>query len=210
MPTSNYPPSLKCCIVGSCGVGKTSIIQKYLKKNNNNTETTLGAIFWTVNHKITNGLNYKIDFWDTAGQERYNSLIPMYSRNSDIMIIAFDISDRGTFLDVDRWLHTLTEKSVNSKLILLGNKCDMELYRQVYERDVKKYMKEQKNNGIEMTYLETSAQDGNNIDRLFEMIFEIADEKITNKNTKMVSINLDDGCDDLKSLRNNYNCCKLL
>jgi len=86
----------------------------------------------------------------------------------------------------------------------------MELYRQVYERDVKKYMKEQKNNGIEMTYLETSAQDGNNIDRLFEMIFEIADEKITNKNTRMVSINLDDGCDDLKSLRNNYNCCKLL
>lgn len=210
MHNSNYHPSLKCCIVGSCGVGKTSIIQKYLKNNNNNTETTLGAIFWTFIHKTYTGLDYKIDFWDTAGQERYNSLIPMYSRNSDIILIAFDISDRGTFLDVDRWLHTLTEKSKKSNFILVGNKCDMEFYRKVYERDVKKYINDQKKLGIDMIYLETSAKEGNNINKLFEIIFEIGNEKITNKNTKMVNINLDDENHNSKSLGNNYNCCKVL
>lgn len=210
MPTSNYLPSIKCCIVGSCGVGKTSIIQKYLKKNNNNTETTLGAIFWTIQHNTKTGLKYKIDFWDTAGQERYNSLIPMYSRNSDIMLITFDISDRNTFLEVDRWLHTLTEKSKSSQFILIGNKCDMELYRQVYETDVKKYMREQKKNGLDMMYIETSACEGTNINQLFETIFEIADEKITSKNTRMISINLDDENGDMSNLRNGFNCCKLL
>ena len=85
--------SIKCCIVGSCGVGKTSIIKKHLDKNNINTETTLGAIFWTIEHHLNNGNSFKIDFWDTAGQERYNSLIPMYSRNSNIIIIGVGKND---------------------------------------------------------------------------------------------------------------------
>ena len=46
---SNYK-SVKVCILGSCNVGKTSIILKYLN-NNKNTETTLGAIYWLIEHK---------------------------------------------------------------------------------------------------------------------------------------------------------------
>ena len=125
MPSKNTSPTVKCCIIGSCGVGKTSIIHKYMGKKSQNTETTLGAIFWTFEKETDEGYRYKIDFWDTAGQERYNSLIPMYSRNSDIIIIAFDIADRQTFLDVEKWLETVTEKSNNSNLILVGNKSDM-------------------------------------------------------------------------------------
>ena len=59
-------------------------------------------------------------------------------------------------------------------------------------------------------YIETSASEGTNINQLFETIFEIADEKITSKNTRMISINLDDENGDMSNLRNGFNCCKLL
>lgn len=209
MQTSHYLPTLKCCIVGSCGVGKTSIIQKHLKKNNKNTETTLGAIFWTIMQKNETGIPYKIDFWDTAGQERYNSLIPMYSRNSDIMIITFDLSDRRTFLDVEKWLHTLTQNNKNGKFILIGNKCDMELYRQVYEGDVKKFLN--KHRELEIKYIETSAREGTNIDELFQIIFDYGNQKIKKVSVsgRMVSINLND--EKIDSLdKEKYNCCTLL
>ena len=73
-PNSN---SIKCCIIGSCNVGKTSIIQHYMKNTHDNTDTTLGAIYWLIEHHTSCGTNIKLDFWDTAGQERYSSLIPM-------------------------------------------------------------------------------------------------------------------------------------
>ncbi len=207
MQSSNYLPSLKCCIVGSCGVGKTSIIQKYLRKNNKNTETTLGAIFWTLMQKNEDGVSYKIDFWDTAGQERYNSLIPMYSRNSDIMIITFDISDRQTFIDVEKWLETLKDNHKNGRIILIGNKCDMELYRQVYEGDVKKFLNNHRE--FEMQYLETSAKEGTNIEQLFQIIFSYGNEKIKNKSNRMVSINLND--EEVETtFKDKYNCCTVL
>ena len=207
MMASNYLPSLKCCIVGSCGVGKTSIIQKYLRKNNNNTETTLGAIFWTLLHKTPEDTPYKIDFWDTAGQERYSSLIPMYSRNSDIMIVAFDIADRNSFLDLDKWLHTLSENSNYSKYILVGNKCDMELFRQVYESDVKNFL--MKNKKLNMKYFETSATLGTNINNLFDFIFELGNTKINSNHSPMVSIDLTDNNNIVLS-KDKYNCCHLL
>ena len=58
---SGFSTSIKCCIIGSVSVGKTSIVQQYLSKNSS-TETTLGAIYWLLNHKTESGNNLKIDF----------------------------------------------------------------------------------------------------------------------------------------------------
>jgi GTPase SAR1 family protein len=33
-----------------------------------------------------------MDIWDTAGQERYRSLLVMYYKNSDVIVIVFDVT----------------------------------------------------------------------------------------------------------------------
>lgn len=199
---------IKCCIVGSCGVGKTSIIKKHLDKNNINTETTLGAIFWTIEHYQDNGNGFKIDFWDTAGQERYNSLIPMYSRNSNIMIITFDITDKVSFQDLHKWIETVSPHCKNSKFLLVGNKNDMELFRQVFEEDVQNFMKTYKN--YKMKYFETSARTGYQIKELFEHIFSLA-EKIINTDkiqTRIRKINELEYQENIK--KDSHSCCLIL
>ena len=200
--------SIKCCIVGSCGVGKTSIIKKHLDKNNINTETTLGAIFWTIEHHLNNGNSFKIDFWDTAGQERYNSLIPMYSRNSNIIIIAFDIADKDSFDDLEKWLNTVSPYCKNSKFLLVGNKSDMELFRQVFEGDVQKFMNTYKN--YKMEYFETSARTGHQINELFEHIFFLSEAIIT-KNRIQGSIRKINELEYDEEMKNdNQSCCLIL
>ena len=204
---NNNINSIKCCIVGSCGVGKTSIIKKKLDKNNKNTETTLGAIFWTLEHHPEDGPGFKIDFWDTAGQERYNALIPMYSRNSHIMIITFDISDKQSFTDLEKWLETISNYCEKSLFLLVGNKNDMELYRQVFQEDVDSFIHKYKN--YKMKYFETSAKTGYNIEELFQHIYSlgsgiISRDKIKNRMKKL---------SDLKALstgKENQTCCNII
>lgn len=200
--------NIKCCIVGSCGVGKTSIIKKHLDKNIQNTETTLGAIFWTMNHNSPQGTEFKIDFWDTAGQERYNSLIPMYSRNSDIMIITFEIADKQSFLDLDKWLDTVTPYCNKSIFLLVGNKSDMELYRQVFYEDVRDFTEKHKK--YRMKYFETSAKTGHNIAELFQHILSLGEgiikkNKIEGKIRKINELEYEE-----KMKNENQSCCQIL
>ena len=79
---------------------------------------------------MDNGDLIKLNVWDTAGQERYNSLIPMYTRNSDIVILTFSLTDRVSFNNLVKWKET-TKYSTNLenlKFIIIGNKSDLENY----------------------------------------------------------------------------------
>lgn len=203
--------TIKCCIVGSCNVGKTSIIQKYLT-NKNNTETTLGAIYWLIEHTSDCGKHFKIDFWDTAGQERYNSLIPMYSRNSDIILLTFDITIRETFTDLQRWIKVINSFETNNTahIIIIGNKTDLELFRQVEKKEVDDFIRHNFSNQV--TYWETSAKTGENINSLFNKIFNIAVDKIkvTNSFNKknMLELKIINSKED--EIERKYQCCNII
>ena len=93
--------SIKCCILGNTNVGKTSIIQKYVNKNFNLTNATLGAIFWVVNDEDN---EVQIDLWDTAGQERYRTITNAYYKGADGIVLVFDLFDRQSFTNLDNWL----------------------------------------------------------------------------------------------------------
>jgi small GTP-binding protein len=58
---------VKIVIIGNSGVGKTSMINRYLKKTfDENSSTTIGAMY--LNKIVEQGdTNYKLQIWDTAG-----------------------------------------------------------------------------------------------------------------------------------------------
>jgi len=89
--------SVLSAIVGRHGVGKTSLIQAYVvpgSVSGMRTSPTIGAA--VVNHKfdVAEGAEKGSHMiWDTAGQERYATLIPIYTRNCDIIMIAFPATE---------------------------------------------------------------------------------------------------------------------
>jgi Ras-related protein Rab-5C len=44
-----------------------------------------------------------MDIWDTAGQEKYRSLLSLYYKNADGVIITFDITNDDSFNAVEYW-----------------------------------------------------------------------------------------------------------
>jgi small GTP-binding protein len=168
---------IKCVIIGDACVGKTSIIQKYLKKEINNTNTTLGAVFWTFNHE-----NIKINLWDTAGQERYLGLIPMYTRNADIILFTFDLTNKDSFINLEKWINKIDESCIGYKLpirIFIGNKKDKPDFRCVTDLEIRNFLFLKNINSD--FYFETSALTGENIDDIFKKVFKLSEE-ISRKN----------------------------
>jgi small GTP-binding protein len=104
--------------------------------------------------------------WDTAGSERFKSLIPTYLKNAHAIILTYDISNKTSFLSLPTWLKEIKDKiPENAYIIVVGNKLDMESKRQVSILEAKKFSEENK-----LDYIETSANDGKNIKKLFETI----------------------------------------
>lgn len=67
--SKEYDYIMKLILIGDASVGKTNILNKYLKNEfDPNSKSTLGVELGTKNVKIDNKI-IKVQIWDTAGQE---------------------------------------------------------------------------------------------------------------------------------------------
>lgn len=64
---------------------------------------TLGACFHKYVMTDAQGHQYSMDLWDTAGQEKFRSLLTLYYKNSEAVVIVFDITSPESFKTVDYW-----------------------------------------------------------------------------------------------------------
>jgi small GTP-binding protein len=82
----------KIVIIGDSGVGKSCILLRliknmYIEQNN----STIGAAYF-VEKIIYKDKYFSLDYWDTAGQERFRSLLPIYFRSVNILMIVIDVT----------------------------------------------------------------------------------------------------------------------
>jgi hypothetical protein len=71
-----YPIFHSVVLLGDAGVGKTCMIQNFVKGSNTiqTFKPTLGIEYSSKNIELTNNHIVKAQIWDTAGQENYRSV----------------------------------------------------------------------------------------------------------------------------------------
>ena len=165
---SNYQYIFKLILIGNSGVGKSSILQRYMKHTfEENYKCTIGVDF-LMKSVVINGQTVKLQLWDTAGQEKYKSMVSSYYRGANAALIIFDITSRATFDALPVWIENFYKNGPEQKnIILIGNKKDLEEERQVTQEEAQIFS--ETNN---MIYFETSAKDGDNIDYVFNYAAE--------------------------------------
>ena len=168
MEKEAYDFLFKLILIGDSSVGKSNILLKYLKGEfDQNSRATVGVEFGTKNIKIKNK-KIKIQIWDTAGQERYRSITSAYYKGAKGAFIVYDITRKLTFDNIDKWITDLkTNGDKNISIILIGNKSDLEDKREVEKEEGIKKSEEYK-----IAFLETSALNGDNIDKAFNELLE--------------------------------------
>ena len=158
----------KFLVLGEQRIGKTSIIERYVNRCfKGNYIATIGMDIRMKRLEI-NKNDINISITDTAGQERFRSLTKMFYKGADGILVGFDLTAPDTLEQVNYWISQIDangSKDYPISLVLFGNKCDDKENIKVKDEDIQK-MKEKYN----LSYFETSAKDGTNVQKVFEQL----------------------------------------
>ena len=156
----------KIVVIGDINVGKTSILSRFRYGSfEQSYMPTLGIDFFTKN-LFYEDKTIRLILWDTAGQERFRSLIPSYLKNADCIIIVYDITNKDSFNSLTNWLSDAKNNTIEGTIfVICGNKIDLKEKRVVTNEEIEEYIKKEN-----LLYVECSAQNGEGIKELFNLI----------------------------------------
>ena len=160
---------LKCVLLGESSVGKSSIIRRFIDGTFyiDSLPTSIGCYSSKEINYDKENIKIIYEIWDTAGQEKYRALNKIIYKDADVYILVYDITKKFSFEALkDYWVEEIKENSPkDSIIIIVGNKSDLYEMEEVNEDDVKTYCE-----NINVLYKQTSAQTGEGINELFDMI----------------------------------------
>lgn len=119
---------LKIIVAGDGGVGKTSLIRRYVSGYFDPAEhMTIGCDFYTKVFDTQDGHQYKFQIWDMGGQEQFRVLLPLWSKGLRGAILTFDVGSIESYLHLDEWLAMISdgEKTKRFPVVVVGNKTDL-------------------------------------------------------------------------------------
>ena len=162
---NDYDYIQKLLVIGDSGVGKSSILHRFVDDAfMEGYISTIGVDFKIKTIEIE-GKTVKLQIWDTAGQERFRTITSSYYRGANGIIITYDVTNRTSFENLDKWYGDCKKyclDSNNVKLFLCGNKCDCSKNRVVSYDEGMEYAKSKN-----IDFLETSAKSSENIEKIF-------------------------------------------
>ncbi|GFG32316.1 hypothetical protein Cfor_02713 [Coptotermes formosanus] len=169
----DYKFLFKVVLVGNAGVGKTCLVRRFTQGLFPPGQgATIGVDFMIKTVEIDNE-KIKLQIWDTAGQERFRSITQSYYRSAHALILVYDISCQPTFDCLPDWLREIEEYASSKVLrVLVGNKIDRE------DREIPTHVGEEFAQRHSMYYLETSAKEAENVEKLFMEIAAELMEKV--------------------------------
>ena len=158
----------KVVLLGEAGVGKTSIISRYIKqKFDPEYITSLTSQFLRKIVEFPDNKKIILDVFDTSGQEKYRSVAKFYYRNSRAVILVYDITSTKSFKEMkEYWYEQIKEVDIENFIIaIVANKND--LYE---EREVEDEVGEEFANQIGAIFGSTSAKEDSGVTALFDNI----------------------------------------
>ncbi|EAY15920.1 small GTP-binding protein, putative [Trichomonas vaginalis G3] len=117
----------KIVIVGDPMVGKTCIINRLVDDMFlADVEPTISPGLYKIHLKMKDSTPVTLNLWDTAGQEKFNCIVPIYARNSCGVFMVFDISNKQSIQNLEKW-YDLVQAHVDNqcKFFVIGNKIDL-------------------------------------------------------------------------------------
>ena len=201
-------PKYKLIFLGDQSVGKSCILNRFM--NDTFTEeyqATIGLDFQSKNVQIDNQ-DIHLLLYDTAGQEKFRALIPMYTRDANIILLVYDVTSKDSFLHLSDWFKDLTNvKKEEVIFAVVGNKIDLDDRREVNSNEGENYAKEH-----DFIFAEVSAKTGDGFSELFyKNLFEKIRTKFRpggqqpNSEVKDFKFNIEQ---EAKKNENKKGCCQ--
>ena len=185
----------KIVFLGDEGVGKTSIITRFVHKQfDDKYQATIGIDFASKTIYLEDyDRMVRLQVWDTAGQERFRSLIPSYIRDTSAAIIVYDVANKSSFDSIPEHIQAVKDiKGDDVVIMIIGNKIDLKKERKVTNTEGKELADK-----YNVMYHEVSAKTGENVGDMFKKIAskleDCCREVLKQNDVEIVSLDEDDG-----------------
>ena len=198
----------KVTLIGDSGVGKSSIIARYISGIFMNDIMSTSGATYSKKIYVKNGKKVRLNIWDTAGQEKYRALGKNFYKDSYIICIVFDITQKDSFTNIKEiWYPDIQKYGEKYHIIsIIGNKCDKFKEEQISEDEANSFAKE-----IGGKLFFVSAFNGNGIEAMFKTL---ADNYLNpefknkiNKNNKERANSFELRKEDFKIKNKKDKCC---
>ncbi len=161
-PTYNF----KLIIAGDGGVGKTTLVNKYVNGTFiEDTRLTVGVQFM-VKRLVLNGDTINLQIWDFGGQDRFRFILPAYCRGAHGALFMYDTTSLMSLHHMDEWIEILRSQNKSIPVVAGGTKIDLCEDRAFPKEEA---FEAASQFGI-INVVEVSAKTGANVDVLFETI----------------------------------------
>ncbi len=159
---------IKVIIIGEAGVGKTSLVKRFVSGHfTKDYRTSIGANLFIKELNLNSGNNVSIQVWDIAGQERWKKMRHLYYKGAHGALIVGDITRENSFEQVKEfWNQDLNKYCDEIPKILIVNKVDLDSI--ISNNEIEKLAQ-----AINVkTIIFTSAKNGQNVEKAFHQIAE--------------------------------------
>ena len=177
----------KIVLLGDNYIGTTCLIRRYIYNEYDPDKYSYNAQFFKKTIISENGIESSIQFWDLYNQERYYSFNKIYIKNSDGIILTYDITKRNSFESINDRLDRIKQDFEEILVYaLVGLKIDSFMDEEVTKEEARKFA--QDNN---MLFYLTSAKENVGIENCFNGIINeiIRKKEIENENKNLINLN---------------------
>jgi small GTP-binding protein len=136
--------TIKVILLGETGVGKTNLKNAVTgEKFQGNSPSTITPMF-IKKDMVFYDQKYKLKLWDTAGQEKFRALNKIYYKDSKVVLLIYDITNKASFNALEQYWLGEIKTSLGSEPVmgLVGNKSDLEEKREVDDKIAEQFAKD--------------------------------------------------------------------
>ena len=115
----------KVILAGKGGVGKSTLLHRYLHDEFIEMSMTIGVQIHSSNI-IRQNKKLSLVFWDLGGQERFRFIQGEYMKGAVASMVLFDMSDHQGFPQVREWVEIIRKNTFSKiPIVLIGTKLDL-------------------------------------------------------------------------------------
>jgi small GTP-binding protein len=164
--------SKKICLVGDFGVGKTSLIRRYVDRQF--SDQYLSTVGVKISRKTVpaspssqESQTLQLIIWDIEGDTKFKAISPSYLQGASGAILVGDVSRIETIQHLETHAQLFLKTSPKAWVVIALNKADL-----VEPETLEKLlaMNQFENPQRVLAVQATSAKTGNNVDPLFQIL----------------------------------------
>jgi len=168
------PRKIKVCLIGDVGVGKTSLVRRYvLDQFDDKYIATIGTKVTKRNVKVRNPSTQEEEtatalIWDIMGQPSFREILrEAYFYGAQGALCVCDTTSSDSFNELRYWIKAMTATAGPVPMVILGNKSDLKEKREVTAEELKDFADK-----FSSTSMLSSAKTGENVEKAFATVLE--------------------------------------